>query len=67
MIGSQSAASYELESGASVMAIGGFTGSDPSPTLAQFQQYVANGEVTYFIGGGGRGSGGGGGGARRDW
>jgi hypothetical protein len=38
------------------MAIGGFNGSDPSPTLAQFQQYVADGEIHYFIaGGGGRG------------
>ena len=25
------------------MAIGGFNGSDPSPTLAQFQAYVADG------------------------
>ena len=31
------------------MAIGGFNGSDPSPTLAQFQQYVADGEIHYFI------------------
>ena len=38
-----------------VMAIGGFNGSDPSPTLAQFQQYVADGKVHYFIGGGGFG------------
>jgi hypothetical protein len=34
------------------MAIGGFNGSDPSPTLAQFQQYVAKGKIHYFIGGG---------------
>jgi hypothetical protein len=42
------------------MAIGGFTGSDPSPTLAEFQQDVASGEITYFITGGtdGRGRGG---------
>jgi len=47
-----------------VMAIGGFTGSDPSPTLAEFQAYVKAGEVRYYIGGGGgRGGGGGGGGA----
>jgi hypothetical protein len=32
------------------MAIGGFSGSDDSPTLAQFQQYVADGDVRYFIG-----------------
>ncbi len=31
------------------MAIGGFTGSDNSPTLAQFQQYVSDGQVRYFI------------------
>ena len=35
-----------------VMAIGGFNGSDPSPTLAQFQQYVANGQIHYFASGG---------------
>ena len=35
------------------MAIGGFNGSDPSPTLAQFKQYVADGAIHYFIAGGG--------------
>ena len=34
------------------MAIGGFNGSDPSPTLEQFQAWVAEGQVHYFIGGG---------------
>jgi hypothetical protein len=43
------------------MAIGGFNGSDPSPTLAQFQQYVADGDIHYFAGGGGSGAGPGGG------
>ena len=33
------------------MPIGGFNGSDPSPTLAQFQAYVAAGKIHYFIGG----------------
>ncbi len=28
------------------MAIGGFNGSDPSPTLAQFQQWVRKGRST---------------------
>jgi hypothetical protein len=37
------------------MAIGGFNGSDPSPTLAEFQQYVAAGDIHYFVGGGGFG------------
>ena len=43
------ASSLELKTGASVMAIGGFTGSDNSPSLAQFQGYVADHEVRYFI------------------
>jgi 4-amino-4-deoxy-L-arabinose transferase-like glycosyltransferase len=49
--GSQNAASYQLASGYSVMAIGGFNGSDPSPTLEQFQAYVASGQIHYYIGG----------------
>ena len=36
-----------------VMVIGGFIGSDPYPTLAQFQQYVAAGDIHYFVEGGG--------------
>ncbi|MGN6693397.1 MAG: ArnT family glycosyltransferase [Aquihabitans sp.] len=52
-IGSNSASGYQLASDEPVMAIGGFNGSDPSPTLAQFQQYVADGEIHYFISGGG--------------
>ena len=46
------------------MAIGGFNGSDPSPTLAQFEKYVANGQIHYFIAsGGGMGGGPGGNGS----
>ncbi|MEV0774489.1 glycosyltransferase family 39 protein [Streptomyces sp. NPDC050428] len=52
-IGSQNAASNQLATGEPVMAIGGFNGSDPSPTLEQFKQYVADGEIHYFLGGGG--------------
>jgi 4-amino-4-deoxy-L-arabinose transferase-like glycosyltransferase len=51
-VGSQTAAGLQLGSGLPVMAIGGFNGSDPSPTLAQFQQYVANGQIHYFASGG---------------
>ncbi|MCW2795529.1 MAG: glycosyl transferase [Nocardioides sp.] len=58
-IGSNSAAGYQLATGDPVMPIGGFNGSDPSPTLAQFQTYVAKGEIHYFIASGG-GFGGGG-------
>jgi len=41
----------QLATGDPVMAIGGFNGSDPAPTLAQFQQYVAEGRIHYFLGG----------------
>ena len=40
------------------MAVGGFNGTDPSPTLAQFKQYVADGKIHYFIGSSGGGMGG---------
>ncbi|MEV6290294.1 glycosyltransferase family 39 protein [Streptomyces sp. NPDC051896] len=56
-IGSQNAASYQLATGEPVMAIGGFNGTDPSPTLAQFKKYVAEGKIHYFIAGGGMGGG----------
>jgi 4-amino-4-deoxy-L-arabinose transferase-like glycosyltransferase len=56
-VGSNSASGYQLATGLPVMAVGGFNGSDPSPTLAQFQQYVAQGKVHYFLGGGGMGGG----------
>ncbi|GGP14250.1 glycosyltransferase family 39 protein [Nonomuraea glycinis] len=52
-IGSQNASGYQLATGAPVMAVGGFNGSDPSPTLAQFQKYVTERKIHYFIGGGG--------------
>ena len=43
------------------MAIGGFNGTDPWPTLAAFEELVAKHEVHYYVGqgsesfGGGRG------------
>ncbi|MFB7282446.1 ArnT family glycosyltransferase [Streptomyces hydrogenans] len=58
-VGAQNAASYQLATEKPVMAIGGFNGSDPSPTLAQFQRYVAEGKIHYFIGSGGGGTEGG--------
>ncbi|MFE5034733.1 glycosyltransferase family 39 protein [Streptomyces sp. NPDC056683] len=48
-VGAQNAASYQLSTGDAVMAIGGFNGTDPSPTLAQFEKYVAEGKIHYFI------------------
>jgi len=60
--GSEAAAPLELATGDAVMAIGGFNGTDPWPTLAAFEKLVASHEVHYYIGqgtesfGGGRGS-----------
>ncbi|MGG5172692.1 glycosyltransferase family 39 protein [Pseudarthrobacter sp. J1738] len=61
--GATQAASLELASDTSVIALGGWNGSDPYPTLAQFQQMVEDGQIGYFISGGmGGGPGGGAGG-----
>lgn len=57
-VGSNSAAGFQLATELPVMPIGGFNGSDPSPTLAQFKEYVAQGKIHYFIGGEGGGRGG---------
>ena len=48
-ISSHGASSLELSSATAVMAIGGFMGSDPAPTLAQFQADVAAGRIHYFV------------------
>ncbi|MBB4738735.1 4-amino-4-deoxy-L-arabinose transferase-like glycosyltransferase [Actinoplanes octamycinicus] len=58
-VGSQNASGYQLATEEPVMPVGGFNGTDPSPTLAQFKEYVAAGKIHYFIGGGGFGGGGG--------
>jgi 4-amino-4-deoxy-L-arabinose transferase-like glycosyltransferase len=55
--GSMNQAGLQLASGVPVMPIGGFMGSDPAPTLAQFQADVATGQVRYFVVGGGPGGG----------
>ncbi len=66
--GSQTSASIIIASGDPVITIGGFSGSDPAPTLAQFEQLVASGQVRYVLvsgtgGGGGFGGGPGGSGS----
>ncbi|MCW2912914.1 MAG: glycosyl transferase [Actinomycetia bacterium] len=60
--GSNNAAGYQLATGKPVMAVGGFNGTDPAPTLAQFKAYVSAGKIHYFIGGGAGGGMGGRGG-----
>jgi 4-amino-4-deoxy-L-arabinose transferase-like glycosyltransferase len=50
-VGSNRASGFQLATEEPVMPIGGFNGSDPSPTLEQFQAYVADGQIHWFIGG----------------
>ena len=47
--GSSAAAGLELSTDTSVMAIGGFSGSDPVPSLGEFQADVANHRIGYYI------------------
>jgi 4-amino-4-deoxy-L-arabinose transferase-like glycosyltransferase len=54
---SNSAAGVQLATGDPVMSVGGFNGTDPAPTMQQFQQYVSQGKIHYFIAGGGIGRG----------
>ncbi|WP_346385533.1 glycosyltransferase family 39 protein [Nocardioides sp.] len=58
-LGARSASTYELATGSPVLAIGGYTGADPSPTLSQFQQWVHEGRIHYFLPGGTSGTAGG--------
>lgn len=59
--GANQAAGYQLSLEEPVMAIGGFNGTDPSPTLAEFKQLVSEGTIHYYIGSGSGGQGPGGG------
>ena len=52
------AGQIELETGAPVMAMGGFTGADPTPTLTELQGYIASGQLRFVSVGGGGGPGG---------
>ena len=59
-VSSMSAASLELSSdGVPVMAIGGFTGSDPAPSLSRFEELVSDHKIHYFVGRGADGGTGG--------
>ncbi|GAA1415459.1 glycosyltransferase family 39 protein [Kitasatospora putterlickiae] len=51
-VGAGQAASLQLASHKAVMAMGGFSASDNSPTLEQFKRYVAKGEIHYLVAGG---------------
>ncbi|MCM3005104.1 ArnT family glycosyltransferase [Priestia koreensis] len=46
---SNTASPYIIETGKAVMAMGGFSGSDPIMTVSKLKKMVANGEVKYFL------------------
>lgn len=49
VVGSSNAAGYQLATGAPVMAVGGFNGTDPAPTLTEFEKLVGERQIHYFI------------------
>jgi 4-amino-4-deoxy-L-arabinose transferase-like glycosyltransferase len=49
VVGSNNAAGYQLAAGTPVMAVGGFNGTDPAPTLAEFKEFVADKRIHYFV------------------
>jgi len=49
-VGSESAAPIQLAARQPVLAIGGFNGTDPAPTLAEFEQLVSGHKIHYFVG-----------------
>jgi hypothetical protein len=62
-VGSSTSAAIALDSGRSVINIGGFMGSDPSPSLAQLERLIATNQLHYVLlsdgpAGGARGPGG---------
>ena len=49
VVGSETAANYQLESGRAVLPLGGFDGTDPFPTLEQFKALVGQGRVGSMV------------------
>ncbi|WP_433271810.1 ArnT family glycosyltransferase [Actinosynnema sp. CS-041913] len=52
VVSAQAASDLSLASGKAVIGIGGWSGGDPAPTLEEFQQYVRDGRIGYFVSGG---------------
>lgn len=46
---SQTAARLQLAAQRPVMAIGGFMGADPAPSLDDFRHHVSTGDICYFV------------------
>jgi 4-amino-4-deoxy-L-arabinose transferase-like glycosyltransferase len=48
-VGDDPAAGYQLATGDPAMAVGGWSGTDPAPSLREFERLVRQHEVHYFI------------------
>jgi 4-amino-4-deoxy-L-arabinose transferase-like glycosyltransferase len=48
-VGSTTAGAIALQSGRNVIDIGGFNGSDPSPSLSQLKQLIKGGQLHYVV------------------
>ncbi|WP_067710620.1 ArnT family glycosyltransferase [Nocardia yamanashiensis] len=48
-VGASDVSTLELQTGAPLLAVGGFSGRDDFPTLEQFQQYVADHQIGYYL------------------
>jgi 4-amino-4-deoxy-L-arabinose transferase-like glycosyltransferase len=48
-VGSSTAGSLALESGRNVVDMGGFTGSDPSPSLSRLESLLSSGQLHYVL------------------
>jgi hypothetical protein len=53
--GANTAGQIELATGKAVMAMGGFSGSDATPTLDDLKAYLESGDLRYVLVGGGGG------------
>ncbi len=49
VVGGDPAAGYQLATGRAAMAIGGWRGTDPVPTLRRFEGLVRAGRIGYFV------------------
>jgi 4-amino-4-deoxy-L-arabinose transferase-like glycosyltransferase len=49
VVGANEAAGYQLAAREPVMAVGGFNGTDPAPSPAEFERYVMEKKIHYFI------------------
>jgi 4-amino-4-deoxy-L-arabinose transferase-like glycosyltransferase len=48
-VGSQTAAEIALQTGRNVVDMGGFTGTDPTPTLAKLEGLIKSGQLHYVL------------------